>query len=367
MNRTEETAAKIESVRAWLAGTGHAGVVLGLRANFSWITAGGHGHVATSEEKAAGAVLVSRDRAAVVTTNIEAARLADEELPPGCFDLLEHPWHSPEQQERIVDGIVGSGTVAADLPGGSRASLDAGFGELRRVLLPPEVDRYRELAQDAASVVESVCRAVNLRESELDVAGRVAALCFERNIVPAVNLVAADERIAAYRHPLPTANRVDSTLLVVLSAQRGGLNASVTRTVCFRDPAPELLSRHAACARVDARMISASRPGANLGEVVSGAVAQYAAEGFPNEWQLHHQGGLTGYSGREIFATPETDYTLRANQALAWNPSITGAKSEDTILVTDGGPQILTYTGHWPNLDVEVEGDTLGRPGLLIR
>lgn len=367
MNRTEETAAKLELVRAWLARSGHAGVVLGSRPNFSWITAGGHGHVATSEDKAAGAVLVSRDRAAVVTTNIEASRLAEEELPPGCFDVLEYPWQSPEQQDGILDGIVGYGSVAADLPGGDRAPLDAGFGELRRVLLPPEVDRYRELAQDAAFVVESVCRAVTLRESELDVAGRVAGLCFERNIIPAVNLVAADERIAGYRHPLPTANRVDSTLLVVLSAQRGGLNASVTRTVCFRDSAPELLSRHTACARVDARMILASRPGANLGEVVSGGVAQYAAEGFPHEWRLHHQGGLTGYSGREIFATPETDYPLRANQALAWNPSITGAKSEDTILVTDGRPEIMTHTGHWPSIDVEVEGESLARPGLLIR
>ena len=367
MNRTEEAAAKIESVRTWLAEAGHAGVLLGSRPNFSWITAGGHGHVATSEDKAAGAVLVTRERAAVVTTNIEAPRLAEEELPPGCFDLIEYPWPSPEQLDRIVDGVAGPGSVATDLPGGDRPPVDADFVELRRVLLPPEVDRYRELAQDAAFSVEAVCRAVNLRESELDVAGRVAALCVERNILPAVNLAAADERIARYRHPLPTANRVNSTLLVALSAQRGGLNASVTRTVYFRDPAPEQLSRHAACARVDARMILASRPGASLGEVVSGGVAQYAAEGFGDEWRLHHQGGLTGYAGREIFATPETGYRLRANQALAWNPSITGAKSEDTILVTDGEPEILTSTGHWPNLEVEVDGVTLGRPGLLIR
>jgi Xaa-Pro aminopeptidase len=303
----------------------------------------------------------------VVTTNIEGRRLAAEELPPGSFEIAEYPWQSPDQLDVVVEGIAGPGGLGGDLPGSNRIPLDEKFAELRRVLLPPEIERYRDLAQDAALAVESVCRAVALRDSELQVAARVAALCYEKKMLPAVNLVAADERVGRYRHPVPTANRVDSTMLVALTAQRGGLHISLTRTLCFGEPEPDQVFRHAACARVDARMILASRPGATLGEIVAGGVDQYAAEGFPDEWRHHHQGGLTGYSGREIFATPTTDYTLQANQALAWNPSITGAKSEDTILVTDNGAEILTSTGHWPTLEVDVEGQTVLRPGLLIR
>ncbi len=367
MNRTEEAQAKIERVRDWLAGSGLGGVLLESRANFAWITAGGHSHVSTSEEKGAGAVLITRDRSAVVTTNIEGSRLAAEELPPASFEIVEYPWQSPDQLDRVVESIAGPGGVGGDLPGSNRVPVDAGFVELRRVLLPAEARRYRELAQDAALAVESVCRAVALRDSELEVAARVAALCYEKNILPAVNLVAADERVARYRHPVPTANRVDSRMLVALTAQRGGLFASLTRTVCFGEPDPDQVSRHASCARVDARMIAASRPGASLGEVVAAGVDQYAAEGCPDEWRQHHQGGLTGYSGREIFATPTTDYKLQTDQALAWNPSITGAKSEDTILVTGDGAEILTATGHWPTLEIDVGGQTVLRPGLLIR
>ncbi len=98
-------------------------------------------------------------------------------------------------------------------------------------------------------------------------------------------------------------------------------------------------------------------------------IQQYAAEGFPGEWELHHQGGLTGYSGRysgrEIFATPSSLHPIAPRQAFAWNPSITRVKSEDTILVADDGFEVLTRTQRWP--DKEVDGATIERPSLLIR
>lgn len=369
MDRTEEALAKIEAVRDWLATAGFGGVLLESQANFAWITAGGHSHVPTDQEQGVAGVLITPDLAAIVTTNIESRRLVDEQIPAECFESIEYPWHSPAQRDKLVDDIVPQERLACDLPTENRRAAGAQLTELRRVLMQPEIDRYKELAQDAASAVESACRVVHLRESELDMAGRVAAACYEKDILPVVNLVAADERIAKYRHPLPTANRVDHTLLVVLTARRNGLNASLTRTVCFGKPDPEQELRHIACSRVDARMILSSRPGTSLHEVVGAGIEQYAAEGYPDEWRRHHQGGLTGYAGREILATPSpaTDYVLKANQALAWNPSFPGAKSEDTILVTGHGPEVLTATGHWPQLEVDLEGQTLPRPALLIR
>lgn len=366
MDRAQEVAIKLEELRSWLGEAGLSGVVIGSQANFAWITGGGHSHVSTSAEAGVGSVVVTAERATVVVPNIEACRLIDEELPPGCFDVIDFPWHLPQQQDQIVDDLTGGGRLAGDLPAGKREPAD-GVVRLRRVLLPPEVDRYRELAQDAASIVESVCRSVELRENELDTAGRVAAGCFEKNILPVVNLVAADERIDRYRHPVPTANRVDRTMLVVLSGRRHGLHASVTRTLCFGNPGTEQVARHLASARVDARMIGSSRPGATLAEVFNAGAEQYAAEGFADEWKLHHQGGLTGYAGREVKGTPSSDYVLQSNQVVAWNPSITGAKSEDTVLITDKGFEVLTSTGHWPMLQVTPGDSAPARPDLLIR
>jgi antitoxin VapB len=129
---------------------------------------------------------------------------------------------------------------------------------------------------------------------------------------------------------------------------------------------PEKLRRkELACGRVDATMFSRTRPGATIGDIFQAAVDAYAAEGFPGEWQLHHQGGPAGYNPREFVATPGETEVVVEGQAYAWNPSITGVKSEDTILVGTGGNEILTTIAGWPTLTVEVDGQAWARPAVL--
>ena len=55
--------------------------------------------------------------------------------------------------------------------------------------------------------------------------------------------------------------------------------------------------------------------------------------------------GLTGYRGQEVFAVPGETTRIPESAALAWNPSLTGgAKSEDTILVSAEGLEVVTRT-----------------------
>jgi antitoxin VapB len=91
----------------------------------------------------------------------------------------------------------------------------------------------------------------------------------------------------------------------------------------------------------------------------------YAETGFPDEWHLHHQGGPAGYEAREYIATPDSADVVSIGQAYAWNPSITGTKSEDTILVGEADNEVLTAIENWPTLPVTVDDQKIARPAIL--
>jgi Xaa-Pro aminopeptidase len=178
--------------------------------------------------------------------------------------------------------------------------------------------------------------------TEHEVAGALAAACRRRGLTVTVLLAAADERIAMHRHPLPVGRTIERRAMLVASAERGGLYANLTRIVELDEPDREEERRVRACERILARMREeASRRGRTLAEAFDDCRRFYAEEGFPEEWRLHHQGGLTGYASRELIATPSTDDVIEPGQAFAWNPSITGAKAEETFLLTEHGPELI--------------------------
>jgi antitoxin VapB len=175
-------------------------------------------------------------------------------------------------------------------------------------------------------------------------------------------LVAGDGRQRVHRHPLPTEAALGRHALLAITAEREGLHVSLTRLVSFGTPPDELRSLVQATAEIDAAMLAASVPGAATGDVLGVAATAYEAHGFPDEWRYHHQGGLTGYRGREVFAVPGEPTPLPSSCAVAWNPSITGgAKSEDTALVSDDGVEIVTRTEDLGEIDT----DGLPRPGIV--
>lgn len=368
-----EVASKLERVRAWLDRSNLDALLLSSQANFAWITAGGRSHVSIGEPAGVASVLVTREAAYVLTPNIERRRIVDEEIGRLGFEVLDYPWHRPEAFGTTLAALCDPVQAVSDLgiaglahADDASVRADDGYAELRRVLHPKEQERYRALGRDAADALETAAREAHPGDTELNVAARIADGCMRRDIVPLVNLVASDERIARYRHPIPTSSTVGRTLLVALTGRRHGLHASLTRMISFGAPDDDLRSRHEAVQRVDAQMIAASVPGASLREVLQAASERYDAEGFPGEWKLHHQGGLTGYAGREIFATPTETYRLRADQALAWNPSITRVKSEDTVLITADGAETLTV-GDWPTNEMATGPSELSRPSILVR
>ena len=199
--------------------------------------------------------------------------------------------------------------------------------------------------------------------SEFEIAGVLAQATLATGAAPIVNLIATDERISAIATRCPRPGRSNATPCG--AAAGDGLVASITRLVHFGPLPAELRRKMLACATIDATLIGSTRPGVRLVDVFGAATAAYAAAGFPDEWRHHHQGGPASYAPRDFLATPTSAQIVQADQAYAWNPSIAGVKSEDTILVGAAANEVLTAIDGWPMVDIEAVGQTIARPVIL--
>ena len=364
MNLQEELKEKLDRIRGYLGRKKLCGVFLTRQGNFSWITCGGENRVVIASEIGAATVLVTGDRICVVADSIESPRLKQEELGELGLEVLEYPWHEQGGRERILAELADGKKVASDL--GGTVALEKDFDELKYSATEPEINRYRWLGRNCSLVLEKVCTEIKQDMPENEIAAALAFEAMKFRITPTVILVAADDRAYHFRHPLPTDKKVKGHVMVVFCGRRWGLWASLTRMVHFGTPPPDLLARHKAVCKVDAALILNSRPDAVCGAVLEKGIEAYAAAGFPDEWKLHHQGGPTGYEGRYFRVVPGELRALRQNQAVAWNPSISGTKSEDTILCAGDVPEILTPCHQWPATSYESAGMAISRPDIYL-
>ena len=313
-------------------------VVLRRPANFAWYTGGADSRVDHVSPDGVADLVLTRDGECVVTSTIEAPRMRAEQTPE--LDVVEYAWErGPEQTLQLV---TGGRRIGADvnLPGAHDLSRE--IATLRRTLDPEAIERLRELGRDTTDALAEAADAVAPGMGEFELAAEIAAACRRRGLSSPVILAAADDRIANHRHALPFGATIERRAMLVVSAERGGLYANLTRFVELDEPEQRLAQRIAAVEEILERMRQeATRPGTTLADAFAACRGFYCDAGFPDEIRLHHQGGLTGYASRELIATPTTDHVIAVGQAFAWNPSITGAKAEETFVLTESGPEIV--------------------------
>lgn len=331
--------------------------------SFAWATCGGEAHINVASTEGIASLLVTRSERFLLTNNIEIHRLEQEEgLAGQGWQPLVSPWYAAQDH---VARLVGKSALGSDLPLPGAVDLSADLSWMRAQLSPPEQERFRVLGGLCAAGMQQAVSVLKPGMSGFQIGGSLAGAVESLGVQPVVNLVACDERILAYRHPLPKDQTLKRYAMLILCGRKWGLICSLTRLVYFGQ-LPEALRRKAeATALVDAAMIAATRPGATLGDVFSQAQRAYAEAGFPDEWHLHHQGGLAGYEAREIVALPGLPLPVQPGQAYAWNPSITGTKSEDTILVGQDANEIISQVEGWPVREIQVGAQSILRPEVL--
>lgn len=362
VERRQEIVSKLGALRALMAERGLDVLHLTTVANTAWITAGATTFIDEATDTAAFGIAVTPDRILVLTDTIEEPRVCGEErLDQLGFEIVAEPWH--RRGEYAVALAAGKRTGQDSAGGGTDVSHE--LEHLRTLLHPAEQDRLREVGALAAAAMAEAVHAVRPGMSEHEVAARLAAASRRRGGSAVVALVGSDERIYQFRHPLPTVKPIERYAMLVLCFRRYGLVAALTRSVyCGRLP-DGLRNTALAVARVDAHLILGTRPGRTLAEMFALARWAYAAEGQPNATEEHHQGGSIGYRTREALARPDAAVRIATGQAFAWNPSLRGAKSEDTILLAEDGPELLTSIADWPEWPITIEGRVIARPAIL--
>ncbi len=362
---------KLARIRGFLDENGLEGALFTAQNLVAWATAGLEDPIVRGTDPGLVWALVTADGAYLITQNVEGPRLlAEEDTDELGFEVLQHPWH-----EDSYDGVVGElcapSRLATDGAGPGRP-MPLELQRLRLELTEGERERLRRLGADGCAALEGAARAVTAGMGEHELAAEIVARLERARIFPSVLLVGADDRRRRFRHPSVSTAAIERDVLAVIVGVRGGLNLAASRSVSLGASDPELAERHRVACEVEAAMIDATRPGATYGDALGAGVAAYARLGYPGEEQHHLQGAAIGYGPREFSVAPPatpnrfTGYEVAVNQAFAWNPTVQGAKSEDTFLVGAEGAEPVSNSADWPSISLPTpSGATLERPAIL--
>lgn len=350
----EEVSRKLQLIREALTETGATGVRLKGTDWFAWATAGASNTVLLTAETGVAEVLVTIRDAWVLTDEIEAQRLEDEELSAD-FKLYVNPWADAAARESFVRDVTNEGKVLSDRPiPHIEKRLPASLQRHKRVIMSSELERYREVGRKASEAMTEVLSKAQPTWTEYQLAGAGAQSLWERGLHPALTLVAGERRLPLYRHATATGEPLGVRAMLVFCARGYGLYANLTRFVSFGPVSDQEAQLHRHVREIEAEALNLCKPETSLDAVYHALAQAYEQHGFPNAIREHHQGGTTGYLAREIVANPTTTDTLAEGIAVAWNPSLPGAKVEDTfVILQDGKLENLTFDPNWPSVEVE--------------
>lgn len=361
---------KITRIRELIREKDLDGIFLRKRRSFAWLTNGRSNYIFTSTELGVADLLIFEDKVYCITTKMEFARIQEEEL-----SNQEIEWIMPEWYEGHLGAIdklchgkkIGTDVCPATIPLNAGIDMSKDLAELSYVLSLEEIDHYRWLSQHVARALEDTCRQIKPGMSEFEIQALLTTKVVCLGIQPQVLLVATDQRIYKYRHPIPTEKKLESYAMLVLCGEKWGLVASATRFVHFGSISEELQQNKRKLIEIDLAFNLATQPGVPIKDVFRQGIEMYRKMGYEEDWRSLHQGGPTGYASREFLANFDSEGLVQDHQAFAWNPSLRGIKSEDTILVTGNGPEFLTHTGEWDYMRIVRNGQILLRPDILIR
>lgn len=377
INSLEEAKAeinqKMERLLKFFKEQNIAGMLYTQVRNVNWITAGlVNTQIVLNKDVGAASLLVMNDgKKYLICNGSEAGRLMDEDLKDLGYELKIFNWYesNPVEDVRgdIIKEIAGTTRIGSDINFPGTVLVADAFKPVRYSLTDTEIKRYRWLGEQTTEAVTEVCKRIEPGMNEFEIEAMTSAELRSRGILPTVLLIGVDERIYKYRHALPGGAEVKNYAMVNVVAEKWGMPVAVTRFVHFGNLPEELQTKLEKTAIVNAYYEAATKPGTVINQIWDECKKWYAGVGYPDEWMKHHQGGAIGYDDREYVMYPGNMNMIQDKQAFAWNPTITGAKVEETIIAYRDSIEVITKSKDWPMINIELNGKIYPQPGILLK
>ena len=362
----EEIESKKAKVRKLLDELNLDGILIKRISNFAWLTGGGINYVGITAEVGICPILITREKDYVISNAVEMPRLRDEELvAEQGYEQRSYPWHNDAGEGETVAAIMKGGKLGSDFGFPGSADVSGRLNELRWSLTHWEVERYRDLGRKTSLAIEETCKTIRPGDKECEVTGRLMERLWADRMDYITTFCAADDRIAKYRHPVTTERKIEKRAMLCVNSRKNGLIISLTRFVQFGKVPADLRKKYNDNVHIDCVLMANTVPGQPVVKPFEKAIQAYRDLGYEGEYELHHQGGPIGYVGREMRVHWGTKELVFENQGFAWNPSVTGSKSEDVMLATSKGPELLSFPVVYPKLELEVDGHRFVRPDIL--
>lgn len=365
MTKLEELAIKLKRVRTLMEEKKLDAIWLKRQDDFAWLSCGGQNYIGWGELGNCG-LLVTQSDVFAITNNIEYPRMRDEEhLEDLGFKLVYDTYLNNKFEGDTIRNLVPNGKIGTDYANGYGQDISGDIKVLRLSLTESEQDRLRKVGQMASLALEEACATMRVGETEIECVKRIADRLYDCGMEFTSLMAAADDRLYNYRHAIPTGNTIKERLQVGGNMRKWGLTVCMTRYVNFVPVTAELRKQYRLNQEIDLTLMTNTVPGRKYLDPFEKARALYEKNGIGKEFTLHHVGGPIGYANRDYRVDYSVGGTIQDNQAFCWNPSITGTKSEDTILVHKDGFEFITRPYIFPTVDIEFEGKTYKRADIL--
>ncbi len=355
---------KLSRVRAMMNEKNLDGVYLKRQDSFSWLTCGQTNYIGIGEMGLCG-LLIKHNEMHVITNNIEANRLRDEEkLEELGFTIHFDTWFENSFEGKTIDTLMKNGSVGYDYSTDRGLNVANEIKAMRFSLTAQEIERYKEGGAIVSRIVEQTLAETYVGQTEREIVGRASEKTRSLGLDIVSMMCAGDDRIYNYRHPIATFNPIKERVQLGGNFCYKGLVICCSRFANFVPVTPELQEQYIKNAEIDGVLKLNSIPGNTYVSALEAGKKAYEDRGYGEEFLKHHQGGPISYVPRDYRVDFDTKGIIQENQAFCWNPSITGTKSEDTVVVSSKGITEVSRPIMCPTIDVKVDGKTFTRANI---